>query len=154
MVSFLRKFKFFVNNKMVIVDKKYFRIEEEKKPLLEKYFNKELKLTEQFNKVDYIGEDIEIELKTRNNFSYTYKDTMIGMDKINHLLKSENNGYAVFNFKDGLFYMLINKENVEKCNINCKGGRTDRGLSEIKENGYCYIPIKLLIKISFHIDFN
>ena len=49
--------------------------------------------------------------------------------------------------------MLVNKENIDKCNLNCRGGRNDRNTNEIKENGYCYIPKELLNKINFLIDF-
>tara|TARA_R110001606_G_scaffold65877_1_gene151989 strand:- start:165 stop:563 length:399 start_codon:yes stop_codon:yes gene_type:complete len=128
-------------------------IEEEKKPLLERFFDTDLNLTDNYDIVDYKGNDIEIELKCRNNFSTTYPTTMIGMNKIEYLMKLNKRGYVVFNFKDGMFYMLVNKENIEKCILNCSGGRTDRNTNEIKENGYCYIPKELLNKINFLIDF-
>ena len=128
-------------------------IEEEKKPLLEKYFETELMLTDKYNVVDYKGHDIEIELKSRNNLSTTYPTTMVGMNKIEYLMKIKKKGYLVFNFKDGMFYMLVNKENLDKCNLNCNGGRSDRNVNEIKQSGYCYIPKELLNKINFLIDF-
>jgi len=141
-----------MSNSLVIVDPKYFTIEEEKLPVLEKYFKKELKLTDQYNVVDYVGDNIQIEIKTRNCKALKYMNTMIPMNKINHLLKIPEDGYVVFNFEDGIYEMLVNKENLRYCELNQKGGRSD-GHYKMTENGYCYIPVRLLTKIEFVVEF-
>jgi hypothetical protein len=68
---------------------------------------------------------------------------MIQYKKIEYFLKSSKKCFCYFNFLDGLYYFIVNKENVDKCSIDI-GGRSDRGRIESYE--MLYIPIELLIK--------
>ena len=123
------------------------------KPILETFFKTKLNLTDKFDIVDYIGDKIQIELKCRNNKKDTYPTTMLGQNKINHLLKISDNGYVVFKFTDGLYYYQITPENLKFCKQCHQGGRSDRKKNEYKKNAYCYIPVNLLEKIEFKLDF-
>jgi len=117
-------------------------------PIFQNYFNC-LSLKESPKKTsifDFESENIFIELKTRRCLSSTYKDTMIGMNKIEFAEKnSDKDFYFCFQFLDGLFYWKFNVEEKEKLRFG-KGGRWDRGKNEIKD--YCYIPVHLLNNIT------
>ena len=122
-------------------------------PILETFFKTKLNLTDKFDIVDYIGDKIQIELKCRNNKKDTYPTTMIGQKKINHLLQTSDTGYVVFKFTDGLYYYQITHDNMKFCKQCHQGGRNDRKKNEYKKNAYCYIPVNLLEKIEFKLDF-
>lgn len=93
---------------------------------------------------DYVGENKYIELKTRSFENTKYPDTMIGLNKIQYAKQNpDKEYYFVFSFTNGLYYWKYNED--DKLNYR-KGGRTDRGYSEIKQ--YAYIPIHLLNYIS------
>ena len=97
----------------------------------------------QFNLFDFESFNCLYELKTRRCNYDTYKDTMIGMNKIqyaqNHL---EKDIFFIFNYKDGLYYWKFNI--IQPLNYRY-GGRTDRGNNECKE--YAFIPISYLTKL-------
>ena len=88
-------------------------------------------------------EDTYIELKSRRCYSYTYPNTMVGLNKVSYANQRPNKKFIfAFKFNDGLFY--INHENGETYDIKT-GGREDRGSPELKN--YCYIDSNKLTKI-------
>lgn len=120
------------------------------KQTFEHFFNTKLCQTDRFNLFDYISteKDIYIELKTRTCSHLKYKDTMIGMNKINRatdLIKKGKKIYFIFKFTDGVYYWEY-KDTYDNEWVR-GGGRSDRGVSEWKTNGYLYIPNNLLLKI-------
>jgi hypothetical protein len=88
-----------------------------------------------------------MELKTRRVSHKQYPTTMIGMNKIDILLKRLEKTILLFKFTDGLYYFILDDDSIKDCETNQKGGRSDRGVNEYKNNGYCYISYKLLTKI-------
>lgn len=116
--------------------------------LLKNKFDKSLeKNTYKYALFDYIGDKCFIELKARRNEHNKYKDTMIGCNKLLFARNCAKEVFFVFSFDDGLFYYKFNNEDYDTGVIrSAYGGRNDRGVDEKKP--YCYVPIKLLIKIS------
>jgi len=100
--------------------------------------------TTRWNKIDYYNDDVIIELKTRRNKYSAYPTTMIGKNKIDHMLESGKVAVGCFSFTDGLYYIEIDKEKIEKFELK-QGGRFDRGRPELSQ--YYYIPIDMLIKM-------
>lgn len=126
------------------------KCEKTTKTLLEDYFNSSLSKTPYRHEFDWVDEDnkIYIELKSRRNTKLQYPTTMIGYNKIikaNELIKQGYTIYLCFLFTDKLTFYHYTEETFDKSWIK-KGGRWDRGRSEIKE--YVYIPVKLLKDIN------
>jgi len=137
---------------LIDLDRKYgFEKEKEFYETLKKYFNEEnLNFTNKNNSFDFESENILIELKSRRCYSHTYPDTMIGYNKIKKASQISNKKVVfVFNFLDGLFYWIYNKETDLKIK---KAGRIDRGLYE--KNDYCFIPIKNLEPLIIEDEYN
>lgn len=119
-------------------------------PIIEKHLGIEMKQTENYHTFDYVNLEKKIyaELKARNNTSYKYPTTMIGLNKIEkglELIKKGFEIYLYFKFLDGIFYYKMNSKTEEECKISI-GGRCDRGRKEYKK--YCFISINKLKKIS------
>ena len=112
--------------------------------LFQECFNEPtLKTTSKFSIYDYVGDSICIELKQRQIRHNQYRDTMIGMNKINEALKINKKVYFVFLFTDGLYKYQFDKDDLENGNIEMRiGGRNDRNSNEIKD--YYYISTNLL----------
>ncbi len=75
---------------------------------------------------------------------------MIPQNKINKMKEELLLGKTpilVFSFIDGIYYIKLTNENIMNLNENQGGGRFDRGSSEYKQTGYCFINIKDLTKI-------
>ena len=88
------------------------------------------------------GNNKFIELKSRNNEKNKYLTTMVGYNKIMKASELEEDVYFFFSFTDGIYYWKYDR------NIDLeikKGGRYDRGCSEI--NDYAFIPVNILQKI-------
>lgn len=102
---------------------------------LQIFFNDNtIKQLEEGNTFDFEGENKFIELKTRNCYSYAFKDTCIGEIKINRAKELEKLGkniYFVFEFLDGTFFW--------KFDINCN---LRKGL--ILNKRHCFIEKNLL----------
>ncbi len=133
-------------------DKDYkFGIDQEnkKKSIIETAFDIKVKKTASvYNPYDFYCEsnNTYYELKSRNNTFDKYPTTMIGINKLNFDLNSDDKKFVfLFNFTDGLYYINYEKELFDTFKIE-KGGRFDRGKTEIKD--YLYIPIEHLIKIT------
>lgn len=111
-------------------------------PKLQEYFDDDtLRLTPKCHTFDYIGKNKFIEIKKRNFNSDKYKDTMIGINKIEYCKGKEAECYFVFSFTDGDYIYRYNE--TDQLNYR-SGGRRDRGYNEYKN--YCYIPVNLLKK--------
>ena len=114
--------------------------------LKEKFDNSLIKTQDKYALFDYENFDksLFIELKTRRKCSsYTYTDTMIGLNKINYCKNNKNNTYYfVFKFTDGLYFWKFNENQPLNYRL---GGRCDRNINEIKD--YCYIPTNYLTKL-------
>ena len=127
--------------------------EEIVKDKLDKYFNTNLKSNPRYAVCDFENDDYVIEFKNRNNSINTYKTTLIGQNKIEYMKNKLNSDkdhrelYFVFNYTDGLYFIQITNEVLNKFDEKRRGGRNDRGSDEFYKNGYCYIPTNLLTKI-------
>ena len=86
---------------------------------------------------DYVGDDIQIELKNRRILYNQYPTIMIGLNKLKVAEKSEKETWFCWNFTNGLYKWKFNKDEYE---IE-EGGRCDRGYDERKACGF--------IKMSF-----
>ena len=93
---------------------------------------------------DFESENILVELKTRKCLSNKYKDSMVGVNKLNYAKQKGKETYFFFSFEDGLFYWKYNLEEESKLRFG-RGGRFDRG--RVEQNNYFFIPIDLLKKI-------
>lgn len=94
-----------------------------------------------YSVIDYISNNTLVELKSRRNAYKTYPDTMVGVNKINYMLKDRRKGYCVFSFTDGIYYIEITRDIVKDFR-KALGGRSDRG--KVETNNYYYIPINML----------
>lgn len=96
--------------------------------------------------LDYSCDGCYVELKSRRCAHNKYKDTMIGVNKINYCSNMTRPVYFCFSFEDGLYYWKYNKEDLDNGNVVIrKGGRTDRGIDETKD--YAYIKTEILKKV-------
>jgi len=83
-----------------------------------------------------------VEIKSRRNRYNQYPTTMVGYNKIRHIIDNGLNCIFVFAFTDGDYYYTFNPNDEFEVS---KGGRNDRGRPEY--NQYWYIPIVKLIKL-------
>ena len=100
-----------------------------------------LKTIGKYNTIDFEGDNIKIELKSRRNASYTYPTTMIGHRKITSANNSNIKYYYVFKFTDMTMYCEYNEIDFKTFEIK-QGGRYDRG--RVETDNYIYIPISYL----------
>lgn len=115
--------------------------------IIKSCFDKGLKkVKDNFFCFDFSCESCYVELKSRRCDHNKYPDTMIGKNKLDYAEHTKRPVYFVFAFNDGLYYWKYNKEDLSNGNVEIrKGGRTDRGMDEIKD--YAYIKCEILIKI-------
>ena len=97
--------------------------------------------TDKFACIDFTSDSHLVELKTRRNTMNKYPTTMIGKNKIDYLVNSDKKGIVVFKFTDGLYYLEITRDNINKFGLE-EGGRRDRGYDE--RQLYYYIPTNML----------
>ena len=114
-------------------------IETALKGIVEKKFNTSLIKTGEYDVMDFKGDDIFVEIKSRNVIKNAYPDTMIGLNKILFAQQSLKKCIFIFSFKNGDFYWEFDKGLKLRQDIN---GRCDRGCNEYNE--YCYIPVSIL----------
>jgi hypothetical protein len=134
-------------NKKIIDIKEGLEKEKIIKPVLEKYFNIALEEQSKFSLFDFVGSNIYIELKSRNNKKLKYPTTMVGYNKVKEGFKLIEQGkeiYFVFNFTDTLsYYKLDDTFSIDWVKL---GGRQDRGFNE--QNNYVFIPVDKLKDIN------
>ena len=107
--------------------------------------------TEKYSLFDFYGDDVIIELKSRNYSKDRYPTTMIGMNKINECLndKSNKSYYFVFEFTDGLYYWRFTEKRYLKCKQEWRG-TNKRGYWE--ESLYLMIPVDKLKPLNIEND--
>jgi hypothetical protein len=117
--------------------------EQEILPVMKTFFNDDsISKLDKNNIFDFKGDNKYIELKSRHNILTKYPTTMVGYNKILKASQLNEDVYFFFCFDDCLCYWKFKKDYEFEIR---KGGRRDRGISEIKD--YVYIPINDLIKV-------
>ena len=81
---------------------------------------------------DFYSDDMIIELKSRRITSLAYKNTMIGMKKVNLMLENPKRAYLLFKYTDKVLGLELTKDNIK--------------LFEQHAVNY-FIPISLLISL-------
>ena len=113
---------------------------------IKSYFGDDLECCpDQYSIVDFTSANTNVELKSRRIKHNKYDTAMIGKNKIDFMLNDNKRGYIVYKYLDGIFYVEITKENVNKFNLGV-GGRYDRGKNEVSD--IYYIPYEMLTKIT------
>ena len=126
--KFIKDFEFGILNENIIL------------PRLKEFFNDDsIYKLDNNNIFDFQGDNKYIELKSRHNILKKYPTTMIGYNKVLKASQLNEDVYFFFLFDDALTYWKYDKN--YELEIK-KGGRFDRGKSEIKD--YVYLPIELL----------
>ena len=120
--------------------------ENELLPILNKFFNLELKPTKNYFVFDYEAPNMYIELKSRRNQKDRYDTTLVGKNKIDYAETCGKDVYFIFSFTDGLYYWKYNKSDIGDKITFDKGGRFDRGRVEVKM--YAYISVDILLPIA------
>ena len=95
------------------------------KEILESSFG-QLKLLDKYNPFDYENEHYLIELKSRRINHDKYPTAMVNYSKVLKTSKIKKKKIIIFNYEDGLFYWIVNKDEYTLG----KGGRSDRGCHE------------------------
>lgn len=114
--------------------------------LREKFHPMLKKIEDNYFVFDFGCKNCYVELKSRRCAHDKYEDTMVSMNKIEYASHTERPVYFCFSFTDGIYFWQYNKEDLENGNVEIrKGGRTDRGVDEIKD--YAFIKNKILTKI-------
>lgn len=111
-------------------------------PILKEYFKTNLKqYTSQYADFDFYDDESEYEQKSRRNNYNAYDETMITLNKTQK--STEKNIKLVFNFTDGIYWILYDEELFKNFN------RKAFSRAEIKddEKDHIYIPIHLLTLI-------
>jgi hypothetical protein len=111
-------------------------------PILKEYFKTDLKqYTSQYDDFDFYDEESEYEQKSRRNNYNDYAETMITLNKTQKA--TEKNIKLVFNFADGIYWILYDEEIFK--NFNRKA--FSRADIKTDEKDHIYIPINLLTLI-------
>lgn len=111
-------------------------------PIINKYFNRNIKKTEgRYNKFDFEDDEYKYEMKSRNNNYSTFPTTLIPEDKL-----TCKNIIFLFKFLDGLYYIEYEETLFKTFNKNefCRKKRYDYN---DKPKEYIFIPIECLKKI-------
>lgn len=111
---------------------------------LSDYFNERINRAEyQFSPFDASSETTKYEIKSRRNKYKAYPTTIIPVDKCERI-KGDRLVF-VFNFTDGLYYIVYNKETFAKYNIQEVEAVRSRGVRTLKP--HYFIPIDDLTQI-------
>jgi hypothetical protein len=112
---------------------------------LSEYFNEKIDKAEyQFSPFDASSETTKYEIKSRRNRYKAYPTTIIPVDKCERI-KGERLVF-VFNFTDGLYYIVYNKETFAKYNIQEVEAVRSKGVRTLKP--HFFIPIGDLTHIN------
>jgi len=113
-------------------------------PIIQKYFNKDIKEIEyKLSPFDYECDTHFYELKTRTNTLNKYPTTMIGINKI----EAKKDIILIFKYTDCLTYINYNKELFDTFEIK----PFDRNVKEKNKKDYIYIPVQYLKIIENYI---
>lgn len=111
---------------------------------LSEYFNENVeKETYQYSPFDAFSETTKYEIKSRRNRYLQYPTTIIPVDKTQRI---QGRLVFVFNFTDGLYYIVYDKEAFAKYEIRDVEAVRKGGIRTLKP--HFFIPIKDLIQIS------
>jgi hypothetical protein len=111
---------------------------------LSDYFNERINRAEyQFSPFDASSETTKYEIKSRRNKYEAYPTTIIPVDKTERI-KGDRLVF-VFNFTDGLYYIVYSKETFAKYSIQEVEAVRSRGVRTLKP--HYFIPIGDLIQI-------
>lgn len=119
---------------------------------IEAEFGKCIQSGNEYEVIDFYGEDYILELKSRCCSSTDYIDTMFGYNKIveaNKKLANDYKVYFAFAFTDGLFVWEYNSKTYEENGGDTQrriGGTDSRDWEDYKEHYYVFV--KNLRKIS------
>ena len=101
--------------------------------ILKKLYNLDIHQSkEKYCNFDFYSDDMIIELKSRRISSFTYKNTMIGMKKVNLMLENPKRSYLLFKYTDKVLGLELTKTNIK--------------LFEQHAVNY-FIPVELLIPL-------
>jgi hypothetical protein len=126
-------------------------------PIIKRIYGNLLKTSFKFATIDFYGVDYMLELKSRDCFSYDYKDTMFGYNKVVDAIETLDHYkdhmphykvYFAFAFKDGLFIWEYNSKTYEDNGGDSQkriGGTKNRGKDDFKE--HYYVKIENLTKV-------
>jgi len=111
---------------------------------LSEYFNEKVeKETYQYSPFDASSKTTKYEIKSRRNRYLQYPTTIIPVDKTQRI---EGRMVFVFNFTDGLYYIVYDKDEFAKYDIREVEAVRKGGIRTLKP--HFFIPIKDLIQIS------
>jgi len=111
---------------------------------LSEFFNETVeKETYQYSPFDASSKTTKYEIKSRRNRYLQYPTTIIPVDKTQRI---EGRLVFVFNFTDGLYYIVFDKEAFAKYEIKPVSAFRAGGIKTLKD--HFFIPIKDLIQIS------
>lgn len=114
-------------------------------PILSEFFKETIDYDrERYAIMDFHSEGAYYEVKARKCYFRSYKDTMIGLNKIEFCRTSTKPCYLCFKFYDGIYYWKYEADKEDQLRFD-EGGRNDRGFNEIKP--YAYVICRYLIKI-------
>ena len=130
-----------LDNKQYQSDMKFgFNQEEVLKPKLEEKYG-ELITLEKYSTFDYENDEYLIELKSRRINHDKHPTAMVNYSKILKTKDSPKTRVIVFNYRDGLYEWVVNKDEYTLGT----GGRCDRGCEEYYT--MAYVPTEHLIRM-------
>jgi hypothetical protein len=116
-------------------------------PLLEKHFGQRLVDQNEFAALDYAGESIYVEVKSRDCTSRDFTTTIIGQDKLECAKIADKPVYLVFTFTDGAVSYIRYNEAAFKAYTIRRFRRPPRPDRKDLYKDYCYIPMSDLTSL-------
>lgn len=112
-------------------------------PILQKFFEDDslAKVKDPYGVIDFIGDKVHCELKSRRIKHAQYPTCLIGCSKIAKFKLRENNCFIVYKYLDGLFYIKFDKDLFENFVVDLQCTWRD-GICE--KSNVMHIPIKYL----------
>jgi hypothetical protein len=113
------------------------------KPMIEKCLGCKLNKTNNFNVLDFVNNEYQVELKSRRIEHNKYDETKLGYNKIKYFEKSNKKCFIFYYFTDGLYYIQYDKDLFDTFTV--KNDKLIRdGKTSYTDN--IFIPIKYLKK--------
>jgi hypothetical protein len=115
---------------------------------LSEFFNETVeKETYQYSRFDASSKTTKYEIKSRRNKYLQYPTTIIPVDKtMGAIQHNEGRLVFVFNFTDGLYYIVFDKDVFSKYEIKPVSAFRAGGVKTLKD--HFFIPVKDLIQIT------
>jgi hypothetical protein len=118
------------------------------KELFNTYFNDKFKKLSNYHPLDFEGDKIFLEVKTRLNTYNQYPTTLIPESKIKFSKKQNKETYYIFIFTDDIYYIKYDDNLFNTFDIK-PFKRPDRVDYSDKLQNYYYIPIINLSKLIY-----